>query len=319
MPNTESRYDSVQIAIGDTLINDDAVFLGNLQALINPIPASLTLEYIVVAGGGAGAYTGTLGGRGGGGGAGGYRSSINGENSGGGQSAETPITLLRNSAYKLTVGAGGVLNGSGSNSVLASITSIGGGGGGTYETSGGTGGSGGGAGANGKPAAEIPGASGSFAQGFQGGSTPIAFVNGASGGGGAAAVGQFPYFINDNYYGGDGGVGVQSNVTGTPTYRAGGGGGYGGGVGGAGGNGGGGTGGAGGGSATAGTTNTGGGSGGESSGNGEAGGSGVIILKYPLKYTATFSVGVTQTTSLIGDNKVSIVTTAGASDTVTFN
>jgi hypothetical protein len=35
-------------------------------------------------------------------------------------------------------------------------------------------------------------------------------------------------------------------------------------------------------------------------------------------FTATFSGGVTQTTSTVGSSKVSIVTAAGASDTVSW-
>jgi hypothetical protein len=45
----------------------------------------------------------------------------------------------------------------------------------------------------------------------------------------------------------------------------------------------------------------------------------VVILKYPDAYTATFSGGVTQTTpSPSGGFKISTVTAAGVSDTVSF-
>jgi hypothetical protein len=52
---------------------------------------------------------------------------------------------------------------------------------------------------------------------------------------------------------------------------------------------------------------------------GWSGGSGVVIIKYPDNYSATFSGGVTQTTTTAGGYKVSTVTAAGPSDTVTFS
>jgi hypothetical protein len=51
---------------------------------------------------------------------------------------------------------------------------------------------------------------------------------------------------------------------------------------------------------------------------GGSGGSGVVILKYPSTVTATFSGGVTQSTSTSGSFKISTVTAAGVSDTVSF-
>jgi hypothetical protein len=52
---------------------------------------------------------------------------------------------------------------------------------------------------------------------------------------------------------------------------------------------------------------------------GGTGGSGIVILRYPSSLTATFSGGVTQSTSNVGGNKVSTITAAGVSDTVTFS
>ena len=49
-----------------------------------------------------------------------------------------------------------------------------------------------------------------------------------------------------------------------------------------------------------------------------AGGSGVIVLKYPSIYTATFSGGVTQSTTTSGSYKISNITAAGVSDTVSW-
>jgi hypothetical protein len=71
-----------------------------------------------------------------------------------------------------------------------------------------------------------------------------------------------------------------------------------------------------------GTTNTGnGGSGGSNAnadGDGGNGGSGIIILKYKDTLTATFSGGVTQSTSSSGGFKISNITAAGVSDTVSW-
>ena len=50
------------------------------------------------------------------------------------------------------------------------------------------------------------------------------------------------------------------------------------------------------------------------------GGSGVIILKYNSRYTATFTAGVTQTTITDGSNKISFIkATTNTSQTVTFS
>jgi hypothetical protein len=74
-----------------------------------------------------------------------------------------------------------------------------------------------------------------------------------------------------------------------------------------------------------GTANTGGGGGGGGynftsgvTSRGGAGGSGVVIIRVPSFYAATFSAGVTQTSSTVGGDTVYTVTAAGATDTVTF-
>jgi hypothetical protein len=41
-------------------------------------------------------------------------------------------------------------------------------------------------------------------------------------------------------------------------------------------------------------------------------------LKFDKSFTATFSGGVTQSTTTSGDYKISVVTAAGVSDTVSF-
>lgn len=282
----------------------------------------IPLEYLVIAGGGPGG-----GGIGGGGGAGGYRSNIAGESSGGASVAEAAFSIAKNTAYAVTVGAGGARGAtegatgtSGSNSTFATFTSTGGGyGGGSHlNRPGANGGSGGGEGARGS---SYPYGQGTAGQGFRGGSGSGGDrVTG--GGGGAGEVGQ--NYVNTNQSG-RGGNGVTSSITGSAVTRAGGGGGgsYNGAVSGAGGSGGGGAGNAAGSpqNGAAATVNTGSGGGGGSGNNGLGGngGSGVVILRYPASYTATFSAGVTQTTATVSGFKVSTITAAGANDTVTFS
>jgi hypothetical protein len=265
---------------------------------------NISVQYLVIAGGGAGGPTGS-GNFSGGGGAGGYRSSVALENSGGGGSAESPLELTPGASYTVTVGAGGVKGTStwtnGGDSVFSTITSTGGGkGGGLNSTPAwvapSTGGSGGG-GAEGS----TNGAAGTGNQGFAGGNTST-FDSGA-GGGGAGAVG-----VNGTSgAGGAGGAGVSSSITGTAVTRAGGGGGAGSSSQGAGGSGGGG---AGGGSSSVGgngTVNTGSG-GGSGLPTGGDGGSGVVILRYPSSFTITVGAGLTSSTSTVGANKVTTFT-----------
>ena len=68
------------------------------------------------------------------------------------------------------------------------------------------------------------------------------------------------------------------------------------------------------------TIGGGGGGGGGSNTGGGNGGSGVAILSVPSSITATFSGGVTQTNSIVGANRVYVVTaTSTTSETVTFS
>jgi len=241
-----------------------------------------TIDYLVVAGGGSGGS-----GYSGGGGAGGY------------QSLSTTATLIQPVTYAIIVGAGGASGtaSSGSDSSFiyvdtwnnTSTTSVGGGGAGTLNGTGGkNGGSGGGAGYSGT----VAGGTGIAGQGNNGGSALGQAAGG--GGGGAGAVGGDTAGILGGSghiaYGGDGGAGLQwldGNY-----YAGGGGGGAGAGFG-QGGNGGIGGGGAGQGNGTDGTAgapatnangaaNTGGGGGGRAPGTSpsNAGGSGVVILRY---------------------------------------
>ncbi len=236
----------------------------------------------------------------GGGGSGGrYLTTVPAGGGGAGEYFEDTTFSLDEGSYSITVGAGGSApaNSNGTNgnngnntSIGAALTVIGGGGGGGGTNPGLSGGSGGGgrSGAASGTGAQAGGAS-TAAVGFgNAGGAGVGLSNlfsterAAGGGGGAGAVGA------DGLQGdaGDGGVGIASSITGSSVYRAGGGGG---GAAadstdGVGGNGGGGAGGTDTSAAVAGTANTGGGGGGGGISPyqvGAAGGSGVVIIRFP--------------------------------------
>jgi hypothetical protein len=267
-------------------------------------PIIYSADFLVIAGGGAGGYTGDIGG---GGGAGGYRNSYSTETSGGGGSSETSLTFNTGTVYTITVGAGGT-SGNGGNSVISgtgitTITSLGGGVGGTVN--GVSGGSGSGSSGNNSVTA---GGAGTANQGYGGGFQANGGY-GSSGGGGAGAVGQASSGSGEGTVGGNGGNGVASSITGSSITRGGGGGGgdWSGGNYGAGGSGGGGTGGGTGAqNAVSGTANTGGGGGGASSNTPvrASGGSGVVILRMP---TANYSGTVTGAETPIVDGSDTIL------------
>ena len=273
----------------------------------HPCAANNLVSYVVVAGGGSSGGGETAGG----GGAGGFRevkspvtpytaSPLDGY-----PSAPNRVTVTA-TAFPITVGAGGatpsaspayVRGNSGSNSIFSTITSAGGGGGGARlsphpaNDPGVAGGSGGGG--TGLSGAGGTGGAGntppvSPAQGSAGGTGACSPGNtqGSGGGGGATANGA----NHTNPGGGAGGAGATSCITGSPVARAGGGGGglFGPGPVGVGGTGGGGT----GGRASpnsdgaAGTANTGGGGGSEGgpgTAHGNAGGSGIVIIRYKFQ------------------------------------
>ena len=240
-----------------------------LSAASNSVtPAIPYMEYLIVAGGG--------GGSGGGGGGGGML---------------TGATIFSGS-YTVTVGAGG--NGqtqgtasasSGSNSLITGLTAIGGGGGGgAYAlTNGLNGGSGGGGSLGSGSTGTATGGTATSGQGNAGGSATANSYYGwvAGGGGGAGAVGV----STSNYdtgasppYGGLGGAGLASSITGSSvTYAAGAQAYYSNTV-----------------SADA-TANTGNGGGGARTANavsaGWNGGSGIVVIAYPDTYPAISSIG----------------------------
>ena len=132
------------------------------------------------------------------------------------------------------------------------------------------------------------GGPGLLIQGFRGGNS-AGGSNAAAGGGGAAAQGT-----DVNNASGAGGAGVASSITGTSVTRA--------------------AGGAGNGNVAAGA-NTGNGAGGGDS-VARAGGSGVVILKYPNTITLTIGAGLTSSTVTSGDFKITTFT--AGEDTVTY-
>jgi hypothetical protein len=262
-----------------------------------PCAQASTVDYLVVAGGGAGAK-----GHGGGGGAGGFReskdSTLSSPHTVSPLAATTGLTVTA-TTYPVTVGAGGAgapatgdcspyVQTSGSNSVFSTITSAGGGkGGGWNSQAGANGGSGGGGGGPSSPT--TTGYSGntpptSPPQGNNGGNGTSPGSGG--GGGGATTTGGNSTSPGPNANGGPGGTGATTTISGSPTAYAGGGGGgnyFSPGVGGTGGTGGGGS-----GSNTpaddaqAGTANTGGGGGGGGANytKGAGGGKGLVIIRY---------------------------------------
>ena len=263
---------------GDTIMTDGTYWYHAFKASGTFTPAKgLSCDVLVVAGGGSsgGPNSGGSLGSGGGGAGGVYYSAAN---------------SLTATGYTVTVGGGGASVGNnangtkGTNSTFGSLTdAVGGGYGATYSGVGGNGGSGGGA--SGTPTAS----SGTAGQGNNGGAGDNGGVG--AGGGGAGAVGANGPGTNG---GGNGGAGTNTystwhsaTGTGVSGYIAGGGGGsaYGGyGTGGTGGSGGGGNGrGSNYATAIAGTVNTGSGGGGQQDAGvaSAAGGSGLIIVRYP--------------------------------------
>ncbi len=271
---------------------------------LTAIPGSImptSIEYLLIAGGGAGGGSGSGGTvDGAGGGAGGW---LQGTITGSGLS------------YTITIGAGGASGSQrGNNSTLAnsSITRLtygGGMGGGAgsslpYSYNGQDGGSGGGAGIHSGSATR--GSSiqtsnnGGTGYGFAGGTNQTASPYTAGGGGGAGAEGisgtsggaggAGRQWLDGNYYAGGGGTGYNSyGAVNAP----------------------GGTGGGGNGGTSAGSTNTGGGGGGRMF----AGGSGVCILRYPDSFALATSTTGSPTITTSGGYRYYKFTDSG---TITF-
>lgn len=252
--------------------------------------ASLSVDYLVIAGGGSGGSGDNVA-QGGGGGAGGLRSTVTA--TGGGGTLETALSCALSTNFTVTVGAGGAAssgganNGNtGSNSVFSTITSNGGGKG-TYATDQSptlaAGGSGGGAGSDGGNDNIGGTRTASPVQGNNGGTSDKVNPYPAGGGGGAGGAGG-----NKNNAAG---AGLAVSITGSSvTYAAGGRGGSTG--------------------SAAGGANTGtGGDGKTTSAASFAGGSGIVILRYlTADGTITIGAGLTGSTATDGSYKVTTLT-----------
>jgi hypothetical protein len=315
------------------------------SALVNPL---INADFLVVAGGGGGGYQYA-----GGGGAGGM---IIGQYTDLAASTNYTVTVGGGGTGGATKPERGA---NGSNSVFHNSTAIGGGGGGGWDgaISGSSGGSGGGAAMGptsqtvGSPAGSSTQTSPSSGTGYgnSGGTgyRPSGITYRGGGGGGAGAAGtSAPQ--DETTTAVNGGIGKISTiisssnatsasvgeVSGSDVYFAGGGAGgnaqaASASTGGTGGGGSGATNDSGSGSseyATAGTSNTGGGGGGgidtRTGGNeiGEAGGSGVVILRYSDAYTVTVGSGITEASGspfTEGSNKISVFT--GGTGNIQFN
>ncbi len=289
----------------------DANIWTNIGGGSGNISPSYAVDFLAIGGGAGSGY--------GGGGAGGYRNSFSTEASGGGASSQDSLALVPGTQYTITVGAGGAagnvntvntasqgVDSTITGADITTITSHGGGFGGGYSsptnTQGGDGASGGGSG----PSSGTGGASDQSGEGYAGGGgIDTGPTHQAGGGGGASEVGT------DGASGvaGDGGDGLSSSITGSAVTRAGGGGGgnHSGAGPGAAGAGGGGAGTTGGG--TAGGVNLGGGAGGCTHNGfpGEAGGSGVVILRMlTADYSGTTTGSPTEDQSTVADTTILI-------------
>ncbi len=179
------------------------------------VPAGITkLDYLVVAGGGGG-------GSGGGG--------------GGGVLQQNDYSVASGSAISVTVGRGGTGGSGGRGTVIAAtkgadskfgaITANGGGAGGTENVNGNvSGGSGGGSrfDCTVSTCGSGPAGSGVTGQGNNGGYSTYNSYGAGGGGGGAGGAG---FNTTRTYIGGNGGIGIASDITGSSTYYGGGGGG----------------------------------------------------------------------------------------------
>ena len=337
---TTSLRDGLTSVAGDMIYNsDDAkvqVYTGSAWENVGT-PATLDVDFLVVGGGGSSHDSlGT-----GGGGSGGVISTV--DNNGGGSSLESPYTMNIDEDYTVTIGGGGAIN-----SRAGTCTNFGkfvafAGGSGASQSRGAYPGGGGarfsGAGTTYPTYADTFGETSNAFIEMTGGSTKQNFRGaggdynyGRAAGGGAGEVGN-----TDG--GGEGGDGIICNiltttqataasvgeVVSTDVYYGGGGGGgsY---YSGTDHNNNGGLGGGGKGAintttnGVAGTANTGGGGGGNGqSGNPGAGGSGVVIIKYPDTYTITVGAGLVVHTPTSPPTGYTLKVFTGGTGTISFS
>jgi len=277
-----------------TTTNANGTSLESAASNSATMPSFISVDFLVLAGGGGGStgFPTPSNRAAGGGGAGGFRSSIS--PTGGGGSAESTLNLSGSTNYTVTVGAGGAGGGgpvgsggiasSGSNSVFSTITSLGGGrGAGPSSANSGISGGSGGGGSNGGS-----GGAGTSGQGFAGGNSEGGNNAGTGGGAGGAGTAVNSPTPPDN--------GVSNSITGSAvTYAKGG-------------------------PWTqasqgpAGPANTGqGGAGGyDEATYGQSGGSGIVILRYPDTKTITIGAGLTGSESAASGGYKRATITAGS-------
>ena len=337
-----SARDALTSVAGDIIYNSDdsavQVYDGTNWVALGAITqgAAITIDYLVIAGGGGGGEHGSRGA--GGGGAGGAANSYNSETCGRFARSHSSLSLYKNLRYGVSIGAGGaggtqanVMPFHGHGSTFHSVSVPGGSPGSDGHANGGRshyGGSGGGGGGGANHQSGTYGR-GNETYGFDGGNGQSFGTNNWQGGGGGSIATNGGGAVSGR--GGNGGAGKiftilsSSNATtssvgevsGTDVYYGGGGGGSGysstsvssGGLGG----------GADGNVSSAnealnqGSPNTGGGGGAKGAGsatNAGSGGSGVVILRYPNSATM-LSTGLTTQTFTEGTDKVTVIT-AGA-------
>lgn len=233
------------------------------------------------------------------GGASGARSEINGSGGGGaGGYLEGSFSITSGSTYTVTVGAGGAARtsaadgASGSNSVFATATALGGGGGGGNAAL--SGGSGGGGGNNAAGGAATQTSSGGLT-GF--GNAGAASGDGGYGGGGGGAGGAGGLTGALSPVRTNGGVGKSSSITGSATTYA---------TGGSYPNG----------AVINGTANTGNGGTGHYQTASGAGGSGIVVLRYPTTFLPASSVTGTPIVTEVSGYRIYRFTGSGS---ITFS
>jgi hypothetical protein len=263
VPNTGYHFESWSEGALHTFTSGTSTF--------TPPTGVTSVETLVVAGGGGGGSSSAGSGGGGGGGAGGFK-------------YLPSLTITEGQALSVVVGEGGISgirgssqNGSnGGNSSLGTLVATGGGyGAKAYGGNGGNGGSGGGGGYNGYVIVKY-GGTGVAGEGYDGGATSLLSWAGGAGGGGAGGKGE------DNrtsHAGGPGGPGVSNSISGTAVVYARGGGG---------------------GTSTSAFSPVNTGQGGDAAYAANipyAGGSGVVIVKYPITTAVRQDTSVTSSKS----------------------
>jgi len=263
-------------------------------------------KILLISGGGGGNYSGA--------GAGGYFTNWASDTNGGNYSQTYNQKFYKGISYYISIGAGGATGSPGSISQIVNDFAYSGAAGVGFYTNGNSRGSGSGGGpytttATTGGAALSNGYGGSIGGGYSGspGAYYVGNAYGAGGGAGSAASGA------------NGGSGLVSTIDGASTIRAGGGGGGGYGTSGSGGSGGGGNGTSDNSNGGNGQANTGSGGGGKGysspyTNNGGAGGSGLIIMRYPSSYgvPTVISGTLSFTSTTIGSDTVLTITAGSA-------